>query len=289
MAQPLRDPAQEVPRLRRCCHTFFSKYAAVAWTQQYGGQRWDLALPPDIQALPEDERAKAHARHEAQRLADAHLYALSPEVSHATVFLGAMIQRNARELAVSTGGRPNHVAPLAGEPPSSTGFLHWQDLGGVAYDDKGAPVTACHWGPADGGHWVAWWSDGATLTDIHAAEALDAGIIRPEDKSTFIDLLSILGPLWYSDQQLLCRCPESARSPEPEPVVGRDRPDAHGPIGRVPITYITMAAWALLSDPPEWLTITHNPPLGDEAAADIDAGIRPRPVTVATTADRDRC
>jgi hypothetical protein len=266
---------------------FFSKYAAVAWTQQYGGQRWDLALPPDAQGLPEDERAKTHARREAQRVADAHLYALSPEVSHETILLGAMIQRKAQEPAASTDGRSNHVALLGGEPPSSTGFLHWQALGGVAYDEKGAPITACHWGPADGGHWVAWWSDGTALTDIHAAEALEAGIIRPEDKSTLIDLLSILGPLWYSDQQLLCPSAESVRSPEP--VVGGDRPDAHDLVGRVPITYITMAAWALLSDPPDWLTITRNPLVGDEAAADIDAGIRPRPVTVAATADRDQC
>ena len=95
-------PPGDLPRLRRRAHEFLRQRAALAWTCQYDGDRWEMTLPPDAAALPERGRYRAHARQEARPLAMAQLYELDPEITARAVCLGSAMHEWLRRL---------HLAP----------------------------------------------------------------------------------------------------------------------------------------------------------------------------------
>ena len=151
----------DLPRLRRGAHGFLRRHAAHAWEHQHDGDRWEITLPPDVAALPEHQRFRVHARQEARRLAGAQLYDLDPEITGRAVCLGAAICQGRHEEAVALAGHPAVAATLEIQPPAASGFLRWREAGSDT-TASGAPVVACHWGPAPGGG--AGWRGGPTAT-----------------------------------------------------------------------------------------------------------------------------
>ncbi len=63
--------ARNLPRLRRGAHRFLRGLAVHAWEHQNEFGRWEITLPPDVAVLPEHQRFRVHAKHEARRLARA--------------------------------------------------------------------------------------------------------------------------------------------------------------------------------------------------------------------------
>jgi hypothetical protein len=168
--------AGDLSRLRRGAHEFLRRYAARAWEHQHDGVRWDITLPPDVASLPAHERFRVHARQEARRLAGAQLYDLDAEVTRQATGLGAAIRQGRHEEAVTLAGHPRVAAASGIDAPAASGFLRWRDPGGIGCNPLGAPVVACHWGPAPGGgSWLAWWADGHAMAARYAAEAQAAG------------------------------------------------------------------------------------------------------------------
>jgi|HubBroStandDraft_1064217.scaffolds.fasta_scaffold62506_2 hypothetical protein len=219
--------ADEVLRLRRGAHEFLQRHAARAWAHQHDGARWEILLPPEVAVLPGHQRFRVHARQEASRLATAQLYDLDPDVTGQAVGLGAQIsQHRDREPAARAGGPGAAGSPGTG-PPAPSGFVRWRD--GIGYNGLGAPVVACHWGPAlGGGHWLAWWADGDAVAAGYAAQARAAG--RPWISPG--SMTQIFGPLWYDHQELL-RPAGSARrdaaAPGPGPAAGWSGAEAGTP------------------------------------------------------------
>src|SRR5260221_5151813 len=169
--------APELSRLRRGAHEFLRRHAARAWEHQHAGVRWDITLPPDVAGLPELQRFRAHARQEARRLAVAQLYDLDAEITAQAVGHGAAIRQGRHEEAVALAGHPRVAATMGIDPPAASGFLRWRDPGGIGYNALGAPVLACHWGPAPGGGtWLVWWADGQVMAAGYAAQAQAAGL-----------------------------------------------------------------------------------------------------------------
>jgi hypothetical protein len=126
-----------------------------AWEHQDDGDRREITLPPDVAALPGHQRFRVHARQEARRLAGAQLCDLDPEITGRAACLGAAIGQGRHEEAVVLAGHPGVAATLGIQPPAASGFVRWRD--GIGYNALGAPVVACHWGPAPGGgRWLAW-------------------------------------------------------------------------------------------------------------------------------------
>ena len=77
-----RDPSpQDLPRLRRSAYQFLRRHAATAWEFWAGDDGWDIDMPPEVEALPERKRFRAHARQEASRLAGAQLYDVGAAVT----------------------------------------------------------------------------------------------------------------------------------------------------------------------------------------------------------------
>ena len=212
--------AAEVSRLRRGAHEFLRRHAARAWEHQHDGVRWDITLPPDVAALPEHERFRAHARQEARRLAVAQLYDLDAEITARAAGHGAAIRQGRHEEAVALAGHPRVAATMGIDPPAASGFLRWRDPGGIGYHPLGAPVLACHWGPAPGGGtWLAWWADGQAVAAGYAAQAQAAGLYISAGSVT-----RIFGPLWYDHQELLRPGAASTRTTAASPNPGQRSP-----------------------------------------------------------------
>jgi hypothetical protein len=276
--------AAELSRLRRGAHEFLRRHAARAWEHQHDGVRWDITLPPDVAGLPEHERFRAHARQEARRLAVAHLYDLDAEITARATSLGAAIRQGRHEEAVALAGRPRVAATMGTDPPAASCFLRWRDPGGIGYNPLGAPVLACHWGPAPGGGtWLAWWADGQAMAAGYAAQAQAAGLYISAGSVT-----RIFGPLWYDHQELLRPGAGSTRHdssiPEPGPAVADAGPSSAeaGTPGLV-LLYTTLATWQLLTCAAA-VNLSQQPAPAAERAADRAAGLRTGPVTVATAA-----
>ncbi len=258
--------APELSRLRRGAHEFLRRHAARAWEHQHAGVRWDITLPPDVAGLPELQRFRAHARQEARRLAVAQLYDLDAEITAQAVGHGAAIRQGRHEEAVALAGHPRVAATMGIDPPAASGFLRWRDPGGIGYNALGAPVLACHWGPAPGGGtWLVW------------GLYISAGSV-----------IRIFGPLWYDPQELLGPGAGSTRHdssmPEPGPAVADTGPSSAeaGTPGPV-LLYTTLATWQLLACPAA-VNLSQQPVPAAEHAADRAAGLRTGPVTVATAA-----
>ena len=276
--------AGDVSRLRRGAHEFLRRHAARAWEHQHAGVRWDITLPPDVEGLPEHERFRAHARQEARRLAVAQLYDLDAEITARAAGLGAAIRQGRHEEAVALAGHPRVAATMGTGPPAAAGFLRWRDRGGIGYNLLGAPVLACHWGPAPGaGTWLAWWADGHAMAAGYAAQAQAAGLYISAGSVT-----RIFGPLWYDHQELLRPGPGTTRHDSSIPEPGPAAPDA-GPSGAEPGTpglvlmYTTLATWQLLTCPAA-VNLCQQPVPAAGHAADRAAGLRTGPVTIATAA-----
>lgn len=276
--------AAELSRLRRGAHEFLRRHAARAWEHQHDGIRWDITLPPDLAALPERERFRAHARQEARRLAVAQLYHLDAETTARAAGLGAAIRQGRHAEAVALAGHPRVAATMGIDPPAASGFLRWRDPGGIGYHPLGAPVLACHWGPAHGGGtWLAWWADGQAVAAGYAAQAQAAGLCISAGSVT-----RIFGPLWYDHQELLRPVAGSTRHgsgiPQPGPAVPDAGPSsAEAGTPGVVLLYTTLATWQLLACPAA-VNLSPQPVPAAELAADRAAGLRTGPVTVATAA-----
>jgi hypothetical protein len=259
--------------------------AAHAWAHENEFGRWDITLPPDVAVLPGHKRYREHARQEARRLAMAQLYDLDAEITERAVHLGAAIYHGRHEEAAALAGSPRVAATLGIRPPAASGFLRWRD--GIGYNGLGAPVVACHWGPALGGrwHWLAWWADSDAMAAAYAAEARAAG---QHIEAGFGFVRQIFGPLWYDHQELLCTRANGIRNdagiPEPGPPAadaGLSGTEAGTP-GLV-LLYTTLATWCLLTSP-DAVHLSQQPVPAAEQAADRAAGLQVRPVTVATAA-----
>ncbi|HTT50490.1 MAG TPA: hypothetical protein VMH35_03700 [Streptosporangiaceae bacterium] len=275
--------AAEVSRLRRGGHEFLRRHAARAWEHQHDGVRWDITLPPDVAALPEHQRFRAHARQEARRLAVAQLYDLDAGITARAADHGAAIRQGRHAEAVALAGHPRVAATMGIDPPAASGFLRWRDPGGIGYNPLGAPVLACHWGPAPGGTWLAWWADGQAMAAGYAAQAQAAGLSLSADSVT-----RIFGPLWYDHQELLRPGAASTRPgssiPQPGPAVADAGPSSAeaGTPGLV-LLYTTLATWQLLACPAA-VSLSPQPVPAAELAADRAAGLRTGPVTIAMAA-----
>lgn len=270
--------ADDLPRLRRGAYEFLRRHAALAWEHQYHGDRWEITLPPDVAALPGHQRFRVQARQEASRLAGAQLYDLDPEISGRAVCLGAAIRRGRHEEAVAVAGHRGVAATLGIQPPAASGFVRWRD--GIGYNGLGAPVVACHWGPATGGRWLAWWADSHAMAAGYAAQAKAAGqYLSPGS------LTAIFGPLWYDHQELLCPGSGGTRRdgsiPEPAADAGLSSAEAGTP--GLALLYTTLATWWLLTCP-DGVHLSQQPVPAAEQAADRAAGLQLGPVTVATAA-----
>ncbi|MEV5704841.1 hypothetical protein [Actinoallomurus sp. NPDC052274] len=269
---------QDLPRLRRSAYDFLRLNAVGAWEHQHGNDRWQIFMPPEIEALPARRRLRTHARQEAQRLADAALYDLSLEVTERATLLGAAIRENRHEEAVALAGRPTVVDTVGIRAPAASGFLRWRDPHGIGYNERGAPILACHWGPAAGkGRWLVWWSDTRAMARSYAAEADTRDMARILSTG----LLPIFGPLWYDHQQLLR--PHDATAPPPDPADADTEHDIDS--SGVALIYTTLATWWLLTTPDTAVHLSQQPASAAEQAADRAAGLRPRPITVVTAAN----
>jgi hypothetical protein len=274
--------AAEVSRLRRGAHEFLRRHAARAWEHQDDGVRWDITLPPDVTALPEHQRFRAHARQEARRLAVAQLYDLDAGITARAADHGAAIRQGRHEEAVALAGHPRVAATMGIDPPAASGFVRWRDPGGIGYNPLGAAVLACHWGTAPGGGtWLAWWADGQAVAAGYAAQAQAAGLYVSAGSVT-----RIFGPLWYDHQELLRPGAASTRPgssiPQPRPAVADADPSSAeaGTPGLV-LLYTTLATCQLLACPAA-VSLSPQPVPAAEHAADRAAGLRTGPVTVAT-------
>jgi hypothetical protein len=274
--------AAEVSRLRRGAHEFLRRHAARAWEHQHDGIRWDITLPPDLAALPERERFRAHARQEARRLAVARLYDLDAQITARAGGLGAAIRQGRHAESVAQAGHPRVAATMGIDPPAASGFVRWRDPGGIGYNPLGAPVLACHWGPAHGGGtWLTWWADGQAVAAGYAAQAQAAGLYISAGSVT-----RIFGPLWYDHQELLHPGAGSTRHgsgiPQPGPAVpDTGPPGGEGGTPGLVLLYTTLATWQLLACPAA-VGLSPQPVPAAELAADRAAGLRTGPVTVAT-------
>ncbi len=160
--------------------------------------------------------------------------------------------------------------------------MRWRDPGGIGCNVLGAPVIACHWGPAPAGAtWLAWWADGRAMAAGYAAQARAAGQHLSAGSVT-----QIFGPLWYDHQELLrpgagtTRHDGAIRSP-PAADAGLGRGEAGTP-GLV-LLYTTLATWHLLTSP-DAAHLSHQPVPAAEYAADRAAGLRTEPVILVTAA-----
>lgn len=272
----------DLRRLRRGAHGFLRRTAAHAWAHENEYGRWEITLPPDVAALPAHKRYREHARQEARRLAVAQLYDLDGEITGQAVRLGASIYHGRHEEAVALAGHSHVAATLGIQPPAAAGFLRWRD--GIGYNGLGAPVVACHWGPAVGGgsRWLAWWADSEAMAAAYAADAraagqhIDAGMVT-----------RIFGPLWYDHQELLRPRTSGTRhgggiQSGPATAGSADSVPEAGTPGLV-LLYTTLATWQLLATP-DAVRLSQQPAPGAEQAADRAAGLHARPVTVATAA-----
>jgi hypothetical protein len=271
----------DLPRLRRGAYQFVRRYAALAWQFQHDGNRWEITLPPDVAARPEQRRYTAHARQEARRLAGAQLYDLDSGITGLAACLGAAIWQGRHEEAVALAGHPGVAATLEIQPPAASGFVRWRD--GIGSNGLGAPVVACHWGPAGGGGlWLAWWADSHAMAAGYAAEIRAAG--QPVSAGA---VTRIFGPLWYDHQELLRPSRGSARHGNsiPQPATAEAGPaSAEAGTPGLTVLYITLATWWLLTCPDAAVQLTRQPAPDTEQTADRAAGLCPRPVTVATAA-----
>jgi hypothetical protein len=274
--------ARDLPRLRRGAHEFLRRLAAHAWEHQNEFGRWEITLPPDIAVLPEHRRFRVHAGQEARRLARAQLYDLDAEITGRAVHLGAAIRGGRHEEAVALAGHPRVAVTLGIEPPAPSGFVRWRD--GIGYNGLGAPVVACHWGPAlGGGRWLAWWADSHAMAAGWAAEAakasqhIDAGFVT-----------RLFGPLWYDHQELLRPRRAGTRDDSvPEPEAAAADASASGVQAGTPglaLLYTTLATWRLLTCPGDAVHLSQQPSPTAEQAADRAAGLHTGPVTIAAAA-----
>jgi hypothetical protein len=274
-------PPRDLPRLRRGAYQFLRRYAALAWQFQHDGNRWEITLPPEVAALPGQKRYTAHARQEARRLARAQLYDLDSGTTRLAAGLGAALWQGRPEEAVALAGHPGDAATLEIQPPAASGFVRWRN--GIGSNGLGAPVVACHWGPASGGGlWLAWWADSHAMAAGYAAEIRAAG--QPISAGA---VTRIFGPLWYEYQELLRPRRGSARhgSSIPQPATAEAGPSsAEAGTPGPTLLHITLATWWLLTCPDAAVQLTRQPAPDAEQSADRAAGLCPRPVTVATAA-----
>jgi hypothetical protein len=289
--------AGDLSRLRQGAHEFLRRYAARAWEHEHDGARWDITLPPDVAALPAHERFGVHAQQEARRLAQAQLYDVDAEVTVRAVGLGAAILLERHEQAVTLAGHPRVATTLGIDAPAASGFLRWRHRDGIGHNPSGAPVIACHWGPAPGGSWLAWWADGHAMAAGYAAKAQAAGRHISAGSVT-----QIFGPLWYDHQQLLRPGPDSTRPgaglPEPGPAASDAGPSSAetGTSGLellarsiaactpgLALLYQALATWWLLTCP-NAVNLHRQPVPAAVLAADRAAGLRTGPVIIATAA-----
>lgn len=275
-------------RLRRGAHEFLRRYAAKAWEHEHDGGRWEILLPPEVARLPERKRYRAHARQEAQRLADAALYDLDPETTRRAVQLGAAIREHRHHDVTALVGRPDVVDTVQIQPPAAAGFLRWRDPGGISYNARGVPIVVCHWGPADQGIWIVWWADSRAVIKSYGHEIKGTWA---ESVLSIGSALPFFGPLWYSEQQLIWpyrdSAPEStARGTPAEPTVPASDTVAEPATvddDVIAMLYTTLATWSLLADPPTGIHLQQHPPSEAEQTADRNAGLATPAITVATT------
>jgi hypothetical protein len=273
--------ARDLPRLRRGAHKFLRGLAAHAWEHRNEFGRWEITLPPDVAVLPEHQRFRVHARQEARRLVRAQLYDLDAEITGRAVCLGAAIREGRHEEAVALAGHPRVAVTLGIEPPAPSGFVRWRD--GIGCNGLGAPVVACHWGPAvGGGRWLAWWADSHAMAAGWAAEAaaasqhVDAGLVA-----------RLFGPLWYDHQELLRPRRAGTRDggiPDPETIPDASAPGGEAGTPGLALLYSTLATWWLLTCPGDGVLLSQQPVPAAEQAADRAAGLHTGPVTIAAAA-----
>lgn len=272
----------ELARLRRAACEFMRQHAASAWEHEHDGDGMSIILPPDLARLPAQHRYRAHARHEAARLAAARLYDVDAEITAQAVVLAAAIRQEWHHQAVKTAGRQSVAATMGITAPARSGFMRWRDRDGIGYNGLGAPVVACHWGPVPGGGtWLAWWADGHVMATAYAAQAQAAGRHLPASATT-----RIFGPLWYDHQDLLrpARPPSAtATSQSPDQEVTGAWPDEEAGTPGLVLLYTTLATWRLLASP-AGVDLSQQPVPPAEKAADRAAGLRTEPVIIATAA-----
>jgi hypothetical protein len=203
----------------------------------------------------------------------------------------AAISGRAADLAAAIGleqpqqdaamaGHPHVAVTMGTQPQAASGFVRWRDA--IGCNALGAPVIACHWGPAPGGQWLAWWADGRAMAAAWAAEARADG--QHVDTSS---VPQIFGQLWYDHQDLLRPRDADTRdgsTPGPEPAAGaRPSGTGAGTPGLV-LLRTTLATWWLLTGPGAGVQLSQQPVPAAERKADRAAGLHSGTVTVAAAA-----
>lgn len=270
----------DLPRLRRGAHEFLRQHAARAWEHQDDGDQWEITLPPDVAALPGHQRFRVHARQEARRLAGAQLYDLDPAITRQAVSLGAAIRQQRHEEAVALAGHPGVAATLGIQPPTVSGFVRWRD--GIGHNALGAPVVACHWGPACGGHWLGVVGrQPCHGRPIRSASPSGRAAHQPRSPDPDFRAVVVRPPGTAAPRQGSTR--HDGSIPGPGPAADAGSPGAEDSTPGLALLYTTLATWWLLTCP-DAAHLSQQPMPAAEQAADRAAGLQPRPVITATTA-----
>lgn len=275
---PTTEP--KVAALRRGAYTFLQQRAGIMWTHQGpDGELMGIATPPELVTRQPDygKRMRQHARQEADRVAAAVPYQVSPGMTADAVLLGSQIREVGHAAAIAGAGK-NTVDSIGITPPTPAGFLLWDDPAGVGYHVTGAPLVAVHWGPLGRrpGTWLAWWCE-TTGWLAHYRDACAAdkgGMTWSNFTATF---LANTGSLFCVEQNILSPLganPELAQPPaDPESVEWEP-----GELESVALLHTTLATWALLGTP----GATEQRSVPVDAAADRRARVRPVPAVVAS-------
>lgn len=250
-------------RLRRSTHRAIILLGEGVWaeTQRLTGR---LYTPPAISRLPAPQQPKALAADEATRIARANLYGLDEAATTAAVTLSAQLSDHAP--SEPEPGISRLLPAVAVKPPAESGLLRWTS--GVGYTSDGIPLIACHWGPLPEGTWLSWWADNriATQTDVtrHGRTQQEADHFLRE-----------VGPLTFGDCAMTLYAGPWPDLPTSDPPPPQVLAEARA------LATIVLASWALLTAPGAACLVKRRP-TATQAAQDRRAGLKPRPVTLAT-------
>jgi hypothetical protein len=279
---PTPDPEPKVGGMRRGAYTFLRQRAGLCWTLRGpDGEPLDIATPPELMRQRDfDKRMRQHARQEAERVKASVPFQVSAALTADAVLLGAKIAEVGHAAAMELAGK-NTVDSIGITPPSTSGFLLWDDPEGIGYSATGSPLIACHWGPLAkrAGVWLAWWCDSRRWLAHYKAGYNTDGAPSPltwgEFSTTFY---ATTGPLWCDRQNLLSPLGANPELAE-EPVADADDVEWEpGEREAVALMHTTIATWELLGAPGAAalrLVPTY-------AALDRRAGVVPASVVVAS-------
>ncbi len=134
--------AGDLSRLRQGAHEFLRRYAARAWDHEHDGVRWDITLPPDVAGLPRMSGSGCTPGKRPAGSRGAQLYDVDAEVTGRAAGLGAAIRRGRHEEAATLADYPRVAATSGIDAPAASGFLRWQDPGGIGCIPEPGPVVA---------------------------------------------------------------------------------------------------------------------------------------------------